>query len=42
MDSVKRLQIYEGTKSLNSGLYSGFADLSKIPKENFNFFREVS
>jgi hypothetical protein len=41
MDSVKRLQIYEGTKSLNSGLYSGFADLSKVPKENFNFFRDT-
>jgi hypothetical protein len=41
MDSVKRLQIYEGTKSLNSGLYSGFADLSKVPKDNFNFFRDT-
>jgi hypothetical protein len=42
MDSVQRLQIYESTKALNSGLYSGFADLSKVPKENFNFFREAS
>lgn len=42
MDSVQRLQIYEATRALNSGMYSGFADLSKVPKENFNFFREIN
>jgi hypothetical protein len=41
MDSVQRLQIYEATKALNPGMYSGFADLRKVPKENFNFFREI-
>jgi hypothetical protein len=42
MDSVQRLQIYESSRALLSGSYSGFCDTSKIPKENFNFFREVS
>jgi hypothetical protein len=42
MDSVQRLQIYESTRALLGGSYSGMCDMSKIPKENFNFFREVS
>jgi hypothetical protein len=42
MDSVQRLQIYESSTALLGGSYSGFCDTSKIPKENFNFFREVS
>lgn len=41
MDSVQRLQIYESTSALNSGLYSGFADLSKVDKNLFNFAREI-
>ena len=41
MDSVQRLQIYESTKALINGSYSGFCDLSKIPKENFNFLRSI-
>ena len=41
MDSVQRLQIYESTTALLRGMYSGFCDTSKIPKENFNFMREV-
>lgn len=41
MDSVKRLQIYESTRALMSGAYSGFADLSKVPKEQFDFMRSA-
>ena len=40
-DSIKRLQIYEVTKALTHGSYSGFCDTSKIPKEDFNFMRNV-
>ena len=41
MDSVQRLQIYESTRALLGGSYSGFADMSKVPKEQFNFMREL-
>ena len=41
MDSVQRLQIYESTIALLGGSYSGFADMSKVPKEQFNFMREL-
>ena len=41
MDSVQRLQIYESTHALMGGMYSGFADMSKVPKEQFNFMREL-
>ena len=41
LDSIKRLQIYESTKALTQGSYSGFCDVSKVPKENFNFLRNV-
>lgn len=41
MDSVKRLQVYESTRALMGGMYSGFMDTSKIDKENFNFMRSV-
>lgn len=42
MDSVQRLQIYESSRALLQGSYSGFCDTSKIPKEQFNFMRELS
>lgn len=42
MDAVQRLQIYEGTRALLSGSYSGFCDTSKVPKENFNFMRDIN
>lgn len=42
MDSVQRLQIYESSRALLQGSYSGFCDTSKIPKEQFNFMREIS
>lgn len=38
-DAVKRVQIYEQTRALLSGSYSGFCDTSKINKELFNFMR---
>lgn len=41
IDSIKRLQVYEATRALTQGSYSGFCDLSKISKDNFNFMRTV-
>lgn len=41
MDSVKRLQIYEATNAILHGRYCGFADLSKVPDNQFNFMREI-
>lgn len=41
MDSVQRLQIYESTVALNSGMYSGMCDMSKVDKKLFNFMREL-
>lgn len=41
IDSIKRLQIYEATRALTQGSYSGFCDTSKIPKDSFNFMRSV-
>ena len=41
MDSVKRLQVYEATHALLGGMYSGFCDTSKIPKDNFDFMRSI-
>ena len=41
MDSVQRLQIYESTIALNSGMYSGMCDLSKVDKKLFNFMRDI-
>ena len=42
MDSVQRLQIYESTVALNSGMYSGMCDLSKVDKKLFNFMRDIN
>ena len=42
MDSVNRLQVYENTRALLAGSMSGFADTSKIDKENFNFMRDFT
>ncbi len=41
MDSVQRLQIYESTKALYGGMYSGMCDLSKVNKNEFNFMRDA-
>lgn len=42
MDSIQRLQIYESTKALLGGMYSGMCDLSKVDKEQFNFMRSIT
>ena len=41
MDSVNRLNWYESVSALMGGMYSGFCDVSKVPKENFNFMRDL-
>jgi hypothetical protein len=41
-DSVQRLLVYESTNALMKGIYSGFVDSSKIPKQEFNFMREIN
>ena len=42
MDSVQRLQIYESSRALLQGSYSGFVDTSKIDSKQFDFMRDVS
>ena len=42
MYNIQRLQIYESTRALFGGMYSGMCDLSKIDKNEFNFMRDVS
>jgi len=41
MDSVQRLQVYESTRALYGGMYSGMCDLSKVNKNEFNFMRDI-
>lgn len=41
MDAVQRLQIYESSRALLNGSYSGMCDLSKVPQDNFNFMRNI-
>lgn len=42
MDSVQRLQIYENTRALMSGMYSGMLDTSKIDtKTELNWLRDL-
>lgn len=41
MDSVQRLQIYESSRALLQGSYSGFVDTSKIDKAQFDFMRNI-
>lgn len=42
MDSVQRLQVYENATAVLKGAYSGFIDGSKIPKDEFNFMRDLT
>lgn len=42
MDSVQRLQIYESSRALLQGSYSGMVDTSKIDSKQFDFMRDVS
>lgn len=41
MDEINRLQIIVSTDSLLIGMNSGMVDTKKIPKENFNWMREI-
>ena len=41
MDSTKRLQIYEQTTALLSGMYSGMIDTKGIDDKEFNFMRNM-
>lgn len=42
MDSVKRLQVYESTRALMSGMYSGFCDTSKMNlNKELNWLRDL-
>ena len=41
MDNRQRRQIYESTRALFGGMYSGMCDLSKVDKNEFNFMRDV-
>lgn len=40
-DDVSRLQIINSADHLLNGMYCGMADLSKVPKEQFNWMREL-
>lgn len=40
MDGIQRIQIYESTVALTSGMYSGMIDVKGIDKEAFNFMRD--
>lgn len=41
MYNIQRLQIYESTRAIYGGLYSGMCDLSKVNPNEFNFMRDV-
>ncbi len=40
-DSVRRLQVYESSRALLNGKYTGFCDLSKVDENLFNFIRDI-
>lgn len=42
MDSVQRLQIYENTVALMSGMYSGMVDIKGLPSDALNFMRSIN
>jgi hypothetical protein len=42
IDCIKRLSIIKHADALSAGAYSGMADLSKVPKEQFNWMRALS
>ena len=41
MDSVNRIQVMTNTEAMINGSVSGMADMSKVPKENFNLMRDI-
>ena len=40
-DSVQRITTIKSSQALLQGGYSGMADLSKVPKESFNWLRDL-
>lgn len=42
MDSVQRLQAYDTSVALQHGLYCGMADLSKVDKNLFDYYRDLT
>ena len=42
MDSVQRISTIVSTTALLQGMYSGMIDTSKIPKDQFNWLRDLS
>lgn len=40
-DSVQRIGVIQSSQALLQGGYSGMADLSKVPKESFNWARDI-
>lgn len=40
-DAVQRIGIIQSSQALLQGGYSGMADLSKVPKESFNWARDI-
>lgn len=40
-DSVQRIGVIQSSQALLQGGYSGMADLSKVPKESFNWCRDL-
>jgi len=42
MDSVQRISTIVSTTALLQGMYSGMVDTSKIPKDQFNWLRDLS
>jgi hypothetical protein len=41
MDSVQRLQVYESSVALMSGMYGGWVDSSKIPADSYNWMKSL-
>jgi len=41
MDSVNRIQVMTNTEAMINGSVSGMADMSKVPRENFNLMRDI-
>jgi hypothetical protein len=40
-DSVQRIGVIQSSQALLQGGYSGMADLSKVPKDSFNWARDI-
>ena len=40
-DDISRMQVIDSANHILNGMYCGMADLSKVPKEQFNWLREL-